>query len=292
MLSNLIIGLREGLEAALLVSILVTYLTRTSRTHLIRFVSFGVAGAVTFSVVVAVILQVVSNDLSESIEPAFAGIVSFIAVGFVTWMIFWMKRTARTISGDLRAKLDLASTAGAGAVAAMAFLAVAREGAETAVFFWAAAHATQNSLAAISGLILGLAISSALGVAFYKSTLKLNLTRFFTVTGVLLAFVAAGVLSYGIHEFQEIGWLPGEDNVAFTLPFLGSDSVVSSLFAGLLNVTEKTTIIQAVVWVLYSTVVIGAFLRKSSTKVVGQSPASQAASQDSETQEPAHQSVR
>lgn len=263
MLGNLIIGLREGLEAAILVSILLTYLTKTSRTHLIKFVGIGVAAAVVLSIVVGVILQVVSDDLSESIEPAFAGIVSFIAVGFVTWMIFWMKRTARTISGQLRAKLDVASNSGAFAVAMMAFLAVAREGAETAVFFWAAAHATQNSVLAVLGLLIGLAIASALGVAIYKSTLKLNLSRFFTVTGVLLTFVAAGVLSYGIHEFQEMGWLPGEDNIALSLPFLGPDSVVSSLFAGLLNLTAKTSVLQAVAWVLYSTIVIGLFLKSS-----------------------------
>ena len=282
MLGNLVIGLREGLEAALLVSILVTYLTKTSRAHLVRYVGYGVGAAVAFSCVVAIILQVVSDDLSESIEPVFAGVVSFIAVGFVTWMIFWMKRTARTMSGQLREKLDAASNAGAFAVAMMAFLAVAREGTETAIFFWAAAHATQHSLASVVGLVLGLAISSALGVAFYKSALKINLNRFFQVTGVLLAVVAAGVLSSGIHEFQEIGWLPGEDHIALNLQaILAPGSVIESVFSGLLNVTALTSLLQVLAWSVYVVIVLVLFLKPAKPSMKAETMATQQPEQGS-----------
>lgn len=264
MLANYLIGLREGLEAALVVSILLTYLVRTQRDHLIKFVTYGVASAIGFSILVGTVLQVTENSLSVDLEPIFAGVVSFVAVGFVTWMIFWMKKSARTISGELRNRLDAAAVAGGGiAIAGMAFVAVAREGAETAIFFWAAAHASGNELASLAGLILGLATAVALGVAFYRSTVKLNLTSFFKVTGVLLAIVAAGVLSYGIHEFQEIGWLPGEDNVVLNLGnWLPEGSAIATLMAGLFNLSAKTSGLQAVAWVAYLAVVLTIFLRK------------------------------
>lgn len=264
MLGNFLIGLREGLEAALVVSILVTYLVRTDRQGLIKFVKYGVASAIAVSVVLGVSLQLIEESLSETIEPIFAGTISFLAVGFVTWMIFWMKKSARTISGDLRSKLDAAALSGGGiAVAAMAFAAVAREGTETAIFFWAAAHATGNELLSLAGLILGLVVAVVLGIAFYRSTIKLNLTTFFKVTGVMLTIVAAGVLSYGIHEFQEIGWLPGEDNVILNLSAqLPEGSVLATLLAGLFNFTAKTTAIQAVAWVTYVVVVLSLFLAK------------------------------
>jgi len=262
MLGNFIIGLREGLEAALVVSILVTYLVRTERTSLRRYVAYGVVGAVAASAVIATVLQQISKELTATIEPAFAGSVSFLAVGFVTWMIFWMKRSARTISGELRQRLDSAALGGALAVATMAFLTVVREGAETAVFFWAAAHATHHEGAALIGLLLGLGLSIALGVAFFKSAIKINLTSFFRSTGILLTIVSAGVLAAGIHEFQEIGWLPGEGVIWINLSsVLPEGSVRATIMAGLFNVTATTTALQVVAWVSYVVVVLALFLR-------------------------------
>ena len=282
MLGNYLIGLREGLEAALVVSILITYLVRTDRRQFIRFVTYGVAVAVVFSIIVGTVLQVTESTLSENVEPIFAGTISFLAVGFVTWMIFWMKRSARTISGDLRNKLDAAAVTGSGiAVASMAFAAVAREGTETAIFFWAAAHANGNELASLAGLILGLGTAVVLGIAFYRSTIKLNLTSFFKVTGVLLTIVAAGVLSYGIHEFQEIGWLTGEDNVVLNLDsVLPAGSVLATIMAGLFNLTAKTSALQAVAWFAYVVVVLALFVGKSTEK--------DAADQPSQKSEPAN----
>jgi len=266
MLGNFLIGLREGLEAALVVSILVTYLVRTDRKQYIRFVTYGVASAVIFSAIVGSVLQVIEQSLSAKVEPIFAGTISILAVGFVTWMIFWMKKSARNISGDLRNRFDAAALTGSGiAVITMAFAAVAREGAETAVFFWAAAHANGNELVSLAGLILGLVTAVALGVAFYRSTIKLNLSSFFKVTGVLLTIVAAGVLSYGIHEFQEIGWLPGEDNVVLNLTSqLPEGSAIATVMAGLFNLSAKTTALQSVAWFSYIVVVLALFLSKPS----------------------------
>ena len=139
MLGNYLIGLREGLEAALVVSILMVYLQRTDRKPLMRWVWYGVGSAVLVSILVAIGLQSISEELGDKLAEIFAGTVSFIAVAFVTWMIFWMKKSARTISTDLRNALDKAAvTGGQLAVAVMAFIAVVREGAETALFYWAA----------------------------------------------------------------------------------------------------------------------------------------------------------
>lgn len=263
MFSNYLIGLREGIEAALVVSILLTYLVRTDRKPLIRFVWYGVGTAVLVSILIAVGLETISSELSETLEPIFAGIVSFVAVGFVTWMIFWMKRSARTISSDLRNQLDNAAiSGGAIAVAAMAFVAVLREGAETAIFFWAAAHATGNSFASVVGLILGLGTAVIVGWVFYRSTSTINLSKFFKVTSILLVFVAAGVLSYGIHEFQEVGWLPGEANVLLDLSgVLVEGTFLATLVAGLFNLKPTTTTLQVIGYVGYSVTVLYFLLR-------------------------------
>lgn len=275
MLANFVIGLREGLEAALVVSILATYLVRTGRTALNRYVGFGVGSAVLVSILIAIALQSISKELSETVEPIFAGTVSFLAVGFVTWMIFWMKRSAHTISGDLRTRLDSAALGGGLAVASMAFLAVVREGAETAIFFWAAAHASGNEAMSIFGLLLGLALSVALGIAFYRSAIRINLSTFFKSTGILLALVAAGVLMYGIHEFQEIGWLPGEDTIWINLTaLLPEGSMQATIVAGLLNITAKTSAIQVIAWVLYLTTVLWLFLKPAQKDQNSATPAS------------------
>lgn len=263
MLGNYLIGLREGLEAALVVSILMVYLQRTNRQALMRWVAYGVGAAIAVSFLVAFGLESVSQELGETLEPIFAGTVSFIAVVFVTWMIFWMKKSARTISTDLRNQLDKAAVSGGQlAVAVMAFVAVVREGAETAIFYWAASQATGNAGASLLGLTLGLATAVVLGWAIYKSSASINLPKFFKVTGVLLVFVAAGVMSYGIHEFQEVGWLPGEDNVVLNLAtWLPEGSVFSTLVAGIFNISAKTSAIQAVAYVTYVAVVLYLFLK-------------------------------
>jgi high-affinity iron transporter len=272
MFSNYLIGLREGIEAALVVSILLTYLVRTNRNPLIRFVWYGVAAAVVASIFIAVGLESISGELSETLEPIFAGTVSFVAVGFVTWMIFWMKRSAKTISSDLRNQLDSAAVSGGAiAVAAMAFIAVLREGAETAIFFWAAAHATGNSLASVVGLVLGLGTAVIVGWIFYRSTSTINLSKFFKITSILLVFVAAGVLSYGIHEFQEVGWLPGDGNVLIDLSgVLVEGSFLATLAAGLFNLKPTTTTLQVIGYAIYSATVLYFLLRN---KVAPTSPA-------------------
>jgi high-affinity iron transporter len=263
MLGNYLIGLREGLEAALVVSILVVYLQRTNRNNLIRYVRNGVLLAVAMSIAVAIALESISSELAESIEPIFAGIVSFVAVIFVTWMIFWMKSAARTMSSDLKGKLDAAQVSGGElAVAVMAFVAVLREGVETAIFYWAASQASGSAATSLFGLTLGLATAVLLGWGIYRSSASINLPKFFRTTGVLLIFVAAGVLSYGIHEFQEVALLPGDGNVILNLStLLPENSLITTLLAGIFNISAKTTLLQAVVYLGFVTTVLFFFLR-------------------------------
>lgn len=262
MFANYLIGLREGLEASLVVSILVAYLVRTSRRGAVRWVWLGVGAAVAMSISVVGLLELTASSLSDEAAELFAGITSLVAVVFVTWMIFWMRSASRTISAELRDRVDAAVGAGVGAVVAMAFIAVAREGLETALFFFAAARAAGSTAQPLVGFLLGLATAVLLGWLLYRRAITIDLGRFFRVTGVLLVFVAAGVLSYGIHELQEVGVLPGGENVAFDASALLPEGAWhSALVAGIFNITAQTTVLQAVAWASYVAITLTLFLR-------------------------------
>jgi high-affinity iron transporter len=268
-LATYLIGLREGLEAALIVSILVAYLVKTDRREALPFVWAGVAAAVAMSIGVAGILKLTSSALSETAEELFAGVMSFIAVALVTWMIFWMKRTSRTIATDLRSSLDRAVALGVGAVAAMAFVSVAREGLETAVFFFSLTGSTGAGFAQVLGLVLGLATSAAVGWLLYRGAIRIDLSKFFRYTGLLLILVAAGVLAYGVHELQEVGVLPGEDNLAFdvsaTIP---PDSWYGSVLRGILGFRPAMSVLEVAVWAAYVGSTTWLFLRPSRPRSV------------------------
>ena len=216
MLANYLIGLREGLEAALVVGILIAYLVKTERRDLVRVVWAGVAFAATVSIAFGALLTFGPSGLSFEAQEAIGGTLSILAVGLITWMIFWMARMARYMKAELHAKLDDAINGGAIAVFVVAILAVGREGLETALYLWVGAQAAQTSSAApLLGAILGLATSFVIGWAIYRGALKLNLRVFFAWTGLFLIVVAAGVLAYGVHDLQEAGILPGLNNLAF-----------------------------------------------------------------------------
>jgi len=276
-LGNYLIGLREGLEAALVVSILIAYLVRTGRRDRVPMVWAGVGVAVALSVGVGAILQFTSASLSFQGQERFGGLMSLVAVAFVTWMIFWMRRASRTIAAELRGRLDAAIAVGGVAVVLMAFVAVAREGLETSVFFWAAAQAAGSTLSPVLGFTLGLVTAVALGVGLYVSAIRLNLGRFFSVTGFLLIFVAAGVLSYGIHDLQEAGDLPGLTTLAFDVTAqVPPSSWYGTLLKGMFNFSPRTTVLEAVAWVAYVVPCLVLFLRRPRTPVP--TPASPAAS--------------
>jgi high-affinity iron transporter len=270
-LSNALIGLREGLEAALVVSILVAFLVRSERRAALPWVWAGVVVAVTLSVGVGALLTFGTSAMSFEAQEAFGGSMSIVAVGFVTWMVFWMRRTARALSGELRDKLAQALEIGSWAVVLMAFLAVGREGLETAVFFWAAAQAAGDTTQPLIGFLVGIAVAVALAYLIYRGAVRINMAKFFKVTGVLLVFVAAGILAYGMHDLQEAGVLPGLNTLAFDISTaVPLDSWYGTLLKGIFNLSPQTTVLEATVWVLYVGIVLTLFLlpargRRSST---------------------------
>jgi high-affinity iron transporter len=261
--SNALIGLREGLEAVLVVSILVAFLVRTERRRALPLVWTGVGVAVALSVAVGAVLTYTAATLSFEAQEAFGGIASIVAVGFVTGMIFWMRRAGRSLAAQLRGQLDEALRLGPVAVATVAFLAVAREGLETAVFFFSSVQsAGGGTVLPLAGFLIGIAISILLGGLLYAGAIKINLSRFFTVTGVLLVFVAAGVFAYGVHDLQEAALLPGLHTLAFDVSaYVPPTSWYGALLKGIFNFSSQTTVAEAVVWVGYVVVVLALFLR-------------------------------
>lgn len=207
------------------------------------------------------------------------GSLSIIAVGLVTWMVFWMRRTARHLKADLHGKLDAALQMGAGALVATALLAVGREGLETALFVWASVRASgEGTSAPLIGVLLGIATAIVLGYLFYRGALKINLAKFFTWTGGMLVIVAAGVLAYGVHDLQEARFLGGLADKAFdvsaTIP---PDSWYGTLLKGVFNFQPDPTVLQVVVWSLYLVVTMSFFLapqRPSAGKAPSTGPTS------------------
>ncbi|MEJ2887787.1 iron uptake transporter permease EfeU [Actinomycetospora aeridis] len=263
MLGNALIGLREGLEASLVVSILVAFLVRTGRRRELPKVWLGVGVAIAVSIGVTLALTLSQQALTFEAQEALGGSLSIIAVGFVTWMIFWMRRVGRTIAAELEGGLEKAIAMGSVAVVVMAALAVGREGLETAVFFFAAVQAAGETTGPLIGFLAGIAVAVVLAYLIYRGAVKLNLGKFFTVTGVLLIFVAAGILAYGVHDLQEAGILPGLNTLAFDVSAaVPADSWYGTLLKGVFNFSPQTTVLEAVVWVLYVAIVLTLFVRK------------------------------
>jgi high-affinity iron transporter len=265
-IANSLIGLREGLEAALVVSILVAYLVKAGRRDRLGPVWIGVVGAVGLSLVFGALLTFTSSQLSFEAQEAFGGTLSIVAVGFVTWMVFWMRRTARSLSSELRGRVQTALAMGTGALVLTAFLAVGREGLETALFIWSAVQATGSTTSPVVGAALGLVSAVVLGYLFYRGAVRINLATFFRWTGLLLVVVAAGVLAYGVHDLQEAGVLPGLNALAFDVSgAVPPDSWYGTLLKGTLNFSPATTWLQAIAWLAYVVPVLTLFLRPSRT---------------------------
>ena len=282
MLANYLIGLREGLEAALVVTILVAYLVKTDRRHLLPRIWAGVAIAVAISLGFGAALTFGPRGLTFEAQELIGGSLSIIAVGFVTWMIFWMARAARSISGELRGKVDVAAEGRGWSLIIVAMLAVGREGLETALFLWAATRvATRDAVGAVTptwepllGAALGILTAVVLGYLLYRGAIRINLSRFFTWTGAFLILVAGGVLSYGVHDLQEAGVLPGLNNLAFDV----SDTIepgtwFATLLKGIFNFSPATTWLELAVWVLYVVPVMVLFLRSVRRRNVPVRPA-------------------
>ncbi|MFE6807483.1 iron uptake transporter permease EfeU [Streptomyces sp. NPDC057696] len=253
MFGNYLIGLREGLEASLVVCILIAYLVKTDRRDALRPIWIGIAIAVAVALGFGFALTFGSQELTFEAQEALGGSLSIVAVGLVTWMVFWMRRTARHLKAELHGKLDAALQMGTAALVATAFLAVGREGLETALFVWASVRASNDGThGPLIGVLLGLLTAVALGWAFYRGALRINLAKFFTWTGGMLVIVAAGVLAYGVHDLQEAQFLGGLSSKAFDISeTIPPDSWYGTLLKGVLNFQPDPTVLQVVVWLLY-----------------------------------------
>ncbi len=274
MLANYLIGLREGLEAALVVSILVAYLVKSERRHLLPRIWLGVGVAVAISLGFGAALTFGPKGLTFEAQELIGGLLSIIAVGFVTWMIFWMASAARGMSGELRSQVDRAADAKPWSLMVVAMLAVGREGLETALFLWAATRATGTTAIPLIAALLGLMTAIALGYLFYRGAIKINLTKFFTWTGLFLIIVAAGVLAYGVHDLQEARFLPGLNNLAFDVSnAIPPTSWYGTLLKGIFNFSPATTKLELIVWIAYVVPTVILFLRRIRRRSSASAPA-------------------
>jgi len=263
------IGLREGLEAAIVVSILVAFLVKSERRDALKWAWLGVGAAIAMTVIVFLTIQYGENTITGLAAEAIAGVTSLIAVAIVTTMVLWMKKAAASMSGTLRGDMARALETGPFAVALLAFLAVGREGVETALFMVGYAEA-QTSWPLI-GLITGVLIAGAIAYGMYRGALCINLSKFFQYTGVFLIVVAAGILSYGVGALQTVAWLPGLANKAFDIStWFNWSSWYGEIIQGIFNVTPTPTVLQLLGWTGYLVVVLVLFLRP--TKAPARSP--------------------
>jgi high-affinity iron transporter len=244
------------------VGIFAAYLIKTDRRAGLKYLWSGVIVAVALSVVAGTVLTVTATSLPSEVEEALAGSLSLVAVGLVTWMVLWLARTARSMAGQLRGDVDRVYARGAGwGIFFLAFFAVGREGLETALFIWAAAGTAGQGALPLVGAIFGLAVAVTLGYLIYAGMSRLNIRSFFAWSGALLVVMVAGVFSYGIHDLQEVGWLPGAEDHAFDVSAaVPPESWYGTLLRGTIGFTPNMTWLQVIGWVAYVAVVMPVFL--------------------------------
>ena len=270
LLTGLLTGLREGVEAALIVSIVLAYLAKTGNARHFGKIWLGTALAIAVSIAVGVTLFVTIGGFEGAAEQIFEGVAMTIAAGVVTWMLFWMRRTAANIKGQLHARVDRSLTEGSiFGLTLLAFTAVIREGIETALFLLGQATAAgTQATSTLLGAVIGLAIAAAIGYALYRGARVINLRTFFSWTGVALIFIAAGLLSYAVHEFVEAGVITVGTSRAFDIsgvlphdPAAGPAGVAGSILRAIFGYSSTPEWITLITWVAYVAVVLTLYLR-------------------------------
>ena len=266
--SGLLTGLREGVEAALIIAIICAYLAKTGNRREFPKVFAGAGSAIALSVVLGLILYIQVGGLEEPYEQIFEAVTLLAAAAVVTWMLFWMRRQARTVKGELQAAVDRALDQGSVlALAVLAFVAVIREGLETSLFLVGQANsADQNAIWVLVGALIGLAIAAVLGVGFYQGSRRINLATFFRWTGVGLIFIAAGLLSTAIHALVEIGVIPFGAQTLFDLSGVlphsaDSGNIVGQFLGAIFGYSATPEVVTFAVWLTYVVVVLYLFLR-------------------------------
>jgi high-affinity iron transporter len=261
-LAALLIGLREGLEAALVVGILIAYIVKLERREVLPKLWFGVAFAIVVSLAFGAILTFGAYGLSFEAQEIIGGVLSIVAVGLITWMIFWMAKASHSLTAHLRDSVDQGLVRGGLALAVLAAFAVGREGLETTLFIWSSVQAANESLLPLMGAVIGITLAVAIGYGVYRGMLRINLTKFFFWTGMFLIIVSAGILSYGVHDLQEASVLPGLGIVAFDVSSsIPPDSWYGTLLKGIFNFSPVTTVLECAVWWMYVLVTGVLFVR-------------------------------
>jgi high-affinity iron transporter len=252
-LPTFVIGLREGLEASLIVGIVAAFLGKQGRRDALRQVWIGVGIAVAICLAIGVTLQVVSTDLPQKQQEGLETVVGLFAVAMVTYMCMWMRKHARDLKGHLEGAAAAALADGSTkALVLMAFLAVLREGFETAVFLLATFHASGNAGASATGAILGIALAVVLGYGIYRGGVQINLAKFFRVTGVVLVVVAAGLVMTAAHTANEAGWLTAGQQQAFSLAWLvHPGTAFSAIVTGVLGLQPYPVRIEVAAYLVY-----------------------------------------
>jgi high-affinity iron transporter len=252
-LPTFIIGLREGLEAALIVGIVAAFLGQQDRRDALRQVWIGTAAAVLICIAVGVALEIVSSDLPPRNQERLETVVGLFAVLMVTYMVIWMRRHARDLKGDLeRATASALAAGSARALVTMAFLAVLREGFETAVFLLAAFRASGHPVASGAGALLGIVVAVVLGYGIYRGGVRINMARFFQVTGIVLVVIAAGLVMASVHTANEGGWINFGQQQLFDLSWLvRPGTVVSALVTGVLGIQPYPVQVEGIAWLVY-----------------------------------------
>jgi high-affinity iron transporter len=253
---------REGLEASLIVGIVLGYLAKTENRRYFRLIWLGTAAAVAASVATGAALFFTIGELEGRSEQIFEGIAMLCAVSVLTWMIFWMRKQAANIKHELEAKLASAVAAGSAiGLASVVFFAVLREGVETALFLFAIGESS-TPLATGIGAVVGLAISISLGIGIYMGSRRLDLRQFFTVTGLLLIVFAAGLLAHAVHEFQEAGLLPETvEHLWNTNTIVSEESHFGKFLTALFGYNGDPSALEVGVWLAYLSVTLTFFLR-------------------------------
>lgn len=254
MFASFIIGLREGLEAALIVGIITAFLQRNGRSREKAWMWAGVALAVFCCTLVAIGLRIASTELPDRGQEMLEAAISLVAVGFVTWMILWMRRHARTMKAELETSAaEALATGSVTALILMAFLAVLREGFETAVFLLAQFQETDRPLAAGTGALAGIAVAVVVGIGIARGGVRIDLARFFKVTGFLLVLIAAGLLAYAMHAVQELGWIPGEELKALNLTWLAAAGTLrGAVITGMFGIRPEPSLGEVLIWLAYA----------------------------------------
>jgi high-affinity iron transporter len=290
--TGLLTGLREGVEAALIISVILSYLARTGNRRHFRPIWLGAVAAIATSVIVGAALWVTIGELHEPAEQIFEATAMLIAAAVVTWMLFWMRRTSATVSADLRAAVDRSlGSGGIWGLAILAFTAVIREGIETSLFLLgqatAASTADLGALSVLAGAVIGLAVAAVLGVGFYRGARAFNLRTFFHWTGIALVFVAAGLVAGAIHELVEIGWIGVGAGAAFdisaVLPSSGGGMGIPGEFLhALLGYSSQPEWAMLATWAAYVGVVLWLYTRPLRPSGIPARQADEASEQASE----------